>query len=291
MISEAFLQQIVNGLFQGSVYAMVSVGLTLIFGILEVVNFAHGELYMLGAFAMYTFYITLGFPYPLAVALGILTMAVVGVASERVFVRPVLEREWQIPIITTLALSIIFQNAALAIWGADPRPAKTLYSTTIFKIGPVHLSYQRIIVLAISIICFLVLHFFVRKTKIGKAMRAVSQNKEACTVFGINVKKISAITFGIGSAFCGIAAAVVAPIFTISPMLGTKYLLKAFAVVVVGGFGNVKGTIIAAFLLGITENFAAAYIAGEWRDAVAFGLLIIVLLFKPHGIFGRKVGI
>ena len=291
MVSAAFLQQILNGLFDGSVYAIFALGLTLIFGILEVANFAHGQLYMLGAFAMYVFYITLGSPYLLAVALGILVMAGLGVVSERVFVRPVMERGWQIPMITTLAMSIIFQNLALAIWGADPRPAKTYYSTTVAKIGPLYLSYQRVIVLFVAITCFVSLHFFVQKTKFGKAMRAVSQNREACVVFGINVEKISALTFAIGAAFCGIAAGLVAPIFTINPNMGVKPLIKGFAVVITGGFGNVKGAILAAYLLGITENFAAAYIAGEWRDVVAFGLMIIVLLFRPHGLFGRKVGI
>lgn len=291
MVSAAFLQQILNGVFDGSVYAIFAIGLSLIFGILEVANFAHGEFYMLGAFMMYIFYITLGSPYLLAVALGILVMAGLGAVSERVFIHPVLERGWQIPMITTLAMSIIFQNLALAIWGADPRPAKTRYSTKVATIGPLYLSYQRVIVLAVAIACFVGLHLFVQKTKTGKAMRAVSQNREACVVFGIDVERISMITFGIGAGLSGAAAALVSPIFTITPIMGVRYLLKGFAVVITGGFGNVKGAVIAAYILGIGENFAAGYIAGEWRDAVAFGLMIIVLLFRPHGIFGRKVGI
>jgi len=291
MVSAAFFQQILNGLFDGSVYAIIALGLSLIFGILEVANFAHGEFYMLGAFMMYIFYITLGTPYLLAVALGILVMAGLGAASERVFIRPVLDRGWQIPMITTLAMSIIIQNLALAIWGADPRPAKTRYSTTVATIGPLYLSYQRVIVLAAAIACFVGLHLFVQKTKTGKAMRAVSQNREACVVFGIDVERISMITFGIGAGLSGVAAALVSPIFTIAPIMGARYLLKGFAVVITGGFGNVKGAIVAAYILGIAENFAAGYIAGEWRDAVAFGLMIIVLLFRPHGIFGRKVGV
>jgi len=280
-------------LFDGSVYAIFAIGLSLIFGILEVANFAHGEFYMLGAFAMYIFYITLGSPYFLAVALAILVMAGLGVASERIFVRPILDRGWQIPMITTLAMSIIFQNLALAIWGADPRPAKTYYSTTVATIGPLYLSYQRIIVLFVSLTCFLSLHFFIKKTKIGKAMRAVSQNREACVVFGINVEKISALTFAIGAAFCGIAAAFVAPIFTIRPTMGVRNLFKGFAVVIAGGFGNVRGAILAAYLLGFIENITIGLlgIPGEWRDVVAFMLMIGVLLFRPHGLFGRKVGI
>ncbi len=287
---ETFFQLLVNGLSFGAIYAMVAVGLTIVFGILEVVNFAQGEFYMLGAYLTYLV-ILIQLPYPISIMAAIAVMTLVGIVVERFAIRPLIGKAWQLPILSTLGISIIMQNGAIVLWTPNPRTIIVEAASKTINILGVVITYQRLIIILLALAIFIGLHYFVQKTKTGKAMRAVSQNKEACQVIGVDIGRISTISFALGAGLSGLGGAVVAPVMAIHPVMGILVVIKCFAAVIMGGFGNIQGTMYASFILAIVESFAVAYVSLQYKDAFAFAVMIIVLLFKPHGVFGRKVGI
>jgi branched-chain amino acid transport system permease protein len=280
----------VNGLSFGAIYAMVAVGLTIVFGILEVVNFAQGEFYMLGAYLTYLA-ILAQLPYPVGIVVAVAGMTLVGLLTERLAIRPLIGKAWQLPILSTLAISIITQNGAILLWSPNPRTITVEAASRTVEVLGVVLTYQRLVIIVLAAVVFAGLHYFVQRTKTGKAMRAVSQNKDACQVLGIDVGRISTIAFALGAGLSGLGGAVVAPVMAIHPVMGILVVVKCFAAVIMGGFGNIQGTILAAFVLAIVESFAAAYVSLQYKDAFAFVVMIAILLFRPHGIFGRKVGL
>jgi branched-chain amino acid transport system permease protein len=284
------LQLLVNGLSFGAIYAMVAVGLTIVFGILEVVNFAQGEFYMLGAYLTYLA-ILAQLPYPVGIVVAVAGMTLVGLLTERLAIRPLIGKAWQLPILSTLAISIITQNGAILLWSPNPRTITVEAASRTVEVLGVVLTYQRLVIIVLAAVVFAGLHYFVQRTKTGKAMRAVSQNKDACQVLGIDVGRISTIAFALGAGLSGLGGAVVAPVMAIHPVMGILVVVKCFAAVIMGGFGNIQGTILAAFVLAIVESFAAAYVSLQYKDAFAFVVMIAILLFRPHGIFGRKVGL
>jgi branched-chain amino acid transport system permease protein len=287
---ETFFQLLANGIAFGSIYAMVAVGLTIVFGILEVVNFAQGEFYMLAAYVTFLVYIS-QIPYPIAIVIAIGLMIITGLVVERFAIRPLIGRAWQLPILSTLGISIIMQNGAIVIWTPNPRTIIIDVANINVNIFGIVLVLQKLLIILFALALFIGLHLFIQKTKTGKAMRAVSQNKEACRIIGIDVPRISAITFAMGAGLSGFGGALVAPVMAIHPVMGILLVLKCFAAVIMGGFGNIKGTIYAAFILAIVESFAVAYLSLQYKDIFAFLVMIIILLFKPAGLFGRKVGI
>jgi branched-chain amino acid transport system permease protein len=284
------LQLLVNGLSFGAIYAMVAVGLTIVFGILEVVNFAQGEFYMLGAYLTYLA-ILAQLPYPVGIVVAVAGMTLVGLLTERLAIRPLIGKARQLPILSTLAISIITQNGAILLWSPNPRTITVEAASRTVEVLGVVLTYQRLVIIVLAAVVFAGLHYFVQRTKTGKAMRAVSQNKDACQVLGIDVGRISTIAFALGAGLSGLGGAVVAPVMAIHPVMGILVVVKCFAAVIMGGFGNIQGTILAAFVLAIVESFAAAYVSLQYKDAFAFVVMIAILLFRPHGIFGRKVGL
>jgi len=287
---EMFFQLLVNGISFGAIYAMVAVGLTIVFGILEVVNFAQGEFYMLGAYLTYLV-ILAQLPYPIAIIAATAAMILIGLAVERLAIRPLIGKAWQLPILSTLGISIIIQNGAIVLWTPNPRTIILETASKNINVFGVVITYQRLLIILLALAIFISLYYFVQKTKTGKAMRAVSQNKEACQVIGIDVDRISIISFALGAGLSGLGGAVVAPAMAIHPVMGILVVIKCFAAVIMGGFGNIQGTIYASFILAIVESFAVAYVSLQYKDVFAFVVMIIILLFKPHGIFGGKVGI
>jgi branched-chain amino acid transport system permease protein len=210
---------------------------------------------------------------------------------ERVAIHPIIDRSWRTHAVTTLGLSIILQNAALILFTGDPRQAPTALTATIISPFGIRISAQRILVLVITIVVFVGLQWFVRRTKTGKTMRAVSQNRAMCEVVGIDVRNIATLTFAIGGAITGLAAALIAPLYSVFPTMGALLTLKALAAIVMGGMGHVNGAIYAAFLLGIVEALFGGYVSFAFRDVISFGLFILVLFIRPRGIFGRRVGL
>jgi len=287
---ETILQQIVNSLSIGAIYAMVAVGLTLIFGVLEVLNFAHGEFFMLGGFVLFIIFGQLGVPYLAAVPVVVLIMALAGwIMRAGLDLRP--GRSFETMILATLGVSVVLQNAALAIWGVHPRSVRTEFTDTTRSIFGAAITDQRLLVLAVALVVFVFLDWFIRSTKTGTAMRAVAQNPEAAAVVGIDIVKISSFTFAAGIGLTAFSGTLVAPMIFINPLMGISYLMRSFVVITMAGRGNMRGAIISAFALAIVEGLGQQYFGLAFKDILVFGVLIIVLTVKPEGLFGRKAGL
>jgi len=283
------IEQVLNGLVLGSIYALVASGLSLIWGSMKMLNFAHGELYMLGGFATYYAMTVLGIPWWLAIALAMGLVLLVGFGIEKLTIEPLLRRPgWDYtPIIATLGLSIFLQNAALLVFGERFKnlPYFIEGSGTYFGI---RMAYQRLLILVVSVAVIVLFAQFLRRSKLGMALRAVAQDRDAATLQGIDVQGTYMWTFGISGALAALAAAMVAPIFAINPWMGGTLLIKAFVVCVVGGLGDLRGAILGGILLGTAESLAVVLLSSEWKDVVSFAILIIVLWVRPSGFFGTK---
>jgi branched-chain amino acid transport system permease protein len=286
-----FIEQLVNGLTLGAHYALVAVGLALVFGVARLVNFAHGEFFMLGAYVLYFAYGVFHLPYALAVLLAVLALGVFGALFHLLIYQPVMHRVWHVQLIATLAASFILANGAIIALGSTQRSAATPLVTEVLTIANVHVAYQRLLVLGVAVIAFVGLQFFIQRTRYGRAMRAIAQNREAAQVLGVDLARVTLLTFVLSAALTGLAAGLVAPLYLIFPTVGSLLTLKAFAVVVIGGMGNATGALIAAFIVGLAEALGAGYVSVEYRDAIAFLLMIVVLLWRPLGLMGRRVGI
>ena len=285
------LEQVVHGLTLGSMYAMVAAGLALMLGVARLVNFAHGEFFMLGAYAFWFGYRELGLPYAVAAVLAPAVMVAFGVAYQHTVIRAILPRSWHVQLIATLATSIVVTNLAILVFGTQPKEVPTALSSRVLDLGGFRLVWQRLLVLGGSLVIFWALHRFVTRTRSGRAMRAMSQNREACAVVGVDVQQVALVAFAVSAALAAAAAALVSPLFNIFPDMGTGLTLKAFAAVVTGGFGYVNGAIAASFLIGVTEALAGSYLSYAYKDAIAFLVMIAVLLWRPQGLFGRRIGI
>jgi branched-chain amino acid transport system permease protein len=246
---------------------------------------------MLGAYILFFATVQVGVPYPITVLLCVVGMAVFGMLYEKLVYEPVIDRRWSAQLVATLAASVILSNAATVLFGGTQRGAPTSFSNQTLVLGSIHVSYQRVLAIVVTLLAFVVLDQFVTRTHVGRAMRGVSQNREAAEVLGIDIRFIALVTFGVSAGLAGLAAALVAPLQTISPTMGALLTLKAFAVVVIGGLGKVTGAIYAAFFVGLAEAFATVYVSTEYKDAVAFLLMIAFLILRPRGLFGQRVGI
>jgi branched-chain amino acid transport system permease protein len=283
-----FIQQVVNGIVLGCTYGLMAIGLTIIFGILNIINLAHGEIYMLGAFVAY-FLVTLWEVNFFIALLGAgLAMAVLGVVVERLVFRPLRDKEEINYFIVSVGLLIFLQNAALLIWGTDPRTMGLTYSSQTVKFGEVIVTIQRLYTVAIAVLVILGLHFFIKYSRMGKAMRAMEQDQEAALTVGIGINEVSTFTFALGSALAGVAGALMGSMFIVNPMMGFSPLLKAFVIVIFGGLGSVLGAIVGGLILGLTEVLGGSYISSIYQDAFAFVILILVLSIKPTGLFGKR---
>ena len=288
-MTAVFLQQVVNGVTIGVVYALIAIGLTLVFGILDVINFAHGELYMLGAFLTYGLTAGLGLPYFVALALTMVGTAVAGLLAERLTVRPLRGRHMFTVVLSTLGLSIFLQNGALFLWGPDPRDIDLAWGSRPLVVGGVVITYLRLAVLGTSAALIAGLTWFIRRTTWGMAMRAVAGNRDAAALMGIPVSRIYAITFAVGAGLAGVAGGLLGAMFTIEPSMGEWAVVKAFCVVIMGGMGNVPGAVLGGIMLGVAENVGAGFLPGgtSYKDGIGYAILILVLLCRPQGLFGR----
>jgi branched-chain amino acid transport system permease protein len=281
------VSQLANGVTNGAAYALLAGGLTLIFGVLGIVNFAHGEFYMLGAYAMYLCYAVLGLDYAVAAVVAVLAMAVVGVVFYAVVLRRLLPAGWQPQIVATIAVSLLLINLVTIQTDALPKFVPSPLTNIGLSIGGARFSLQRVLVLACALLAFLGLYVMLRRTKPGKAMRALSQNPEMCKVVGIPEHRIGMLAVVLGIMLTGVASVTIAPLALITPSMGAFPTLKAFAAVVMGGFGYVGGAIASGFILGIAEALAVGYVSSQYGPAFLFGIMILVLLIRPHGLFGR----
>lgn len=289
---DLFIDQLINGLHTGSIYALVAVGYTMVYGIIRLINFAHGEIMMFGAYFAFIFAFMMPFELPF-LAVIVITMifaALMGMLIERVAYKRLRSAPRISALITAIGMSLFLQNLALLIFGASPYVMRPLISTEPIVLGSFSIPRLTVLTIGLSIFFMVVLTVFIRKTKPGKAMRAVSQDKEAAVLMGINVNTIISLTFALGSALGALGGVFYAMAYTnIESTLGVLPGLKAFIAAVFGGIGNITGAMIGGYLIGIIETFVKAYISSKWVDAIVFGLLILTLLFKPSGLLGKNV--
>ncbi len=289
---ELFIGQLINGLNLGSIYALVAIGYTMVYGIIRLINFAHGEIMMFGAY--FAFYLAIAFPFELPffviLILSMLLAALMGIILERIAYKRLRTAPRISALITAIGVSLFLQNLALLIFGANPKVMPELISKTPVEIFGINVPLITIYTLVLSVLFMILLTVFIRKTKPGKAMRAVSQDKDAARLMGINVDSVISLTFALGSALGALGGIFYGIAFTqVYPTLGVMPGLKAFVAAVLGGIGNISGAMLGGYLIGLIETFTKAYISSKWSDAIVFGILILVLLFKPSGILGKNV--
>jgi branched-chain amino acid transport system permease protein len=289
-----FLQQVMNGLSLGSIYALIALGYTMVYGVMRLINFAHGDVYMVGAYTGYYLSRKLKGDEPsllaaLLVMLGaMLACALLGIIIERFAYRPVRRASRLTLLITAIGVSLFLENAAQLLFGADPKFFPSLAPRTDFLIGGVRITSEQLTVIGVSFLLMVALRFFILKTRTGKAMRAVSFNLDAAKLMGISTDRIIAITFALGSALAAAAGVLIGmQIPKIDPLMGILYGLKAFVAAVLGGIGNIPGAVVGGLLIGSSEVMVVGYLSSTYRDAIAFAILILVLLLRPQGIFGR----
>jgi branched-chain amino acid transport system permease protein len=289
-----FLQQLVNGLSLGSIYALIALGYTMVYGVLRLINFAHGDVYMVGAYVGYYLSRRLRGEEPsivsaLLVMLGaMVACAVLGMIIERFAYRPVLRESRLTLLITAIGVSLLIENAAQLVFGPDPKFFPSLAPRADFLVAGVRLTSEQITVIVVSFLLMILLRLFILKTRTGKAMRAVSFNLDASKLMGISTDRIIAITFALGSALAAAAGVLIGmQIPKIDPLMGIMYGLKAFVAAVLGGIGNVAGAVLGGLLIGVSEVMVVGYLSSTYRDAIAFGILIVVLILRPQGLLGR----
>ncbi|MGE0713902.1 MAG: branched-chain amino acid ABC transporter permease [Alphaproteobacteria bacterium] len=283
------LQILANGIVIGSVYVLVALGLTLIFGILGIVNFAHGEFYMLGAYFGITAAALYGLSLFPLLLVGILGVVLVGLACERLVFRPLGNQDMTGSIITSFGLAVALQNAALIAFGPQPKLLRTPWANIPVEIGPVFMPLQRALIPVIALVLVVAVHVVLRHTWTGRSLRAMAQHATLAQLYGVDVKRVAVVTFAVGAALAGGAGVLMSSVFLVQPTVGNMIALKAFTVVILGGMGNVYGAVAAGLLLGVAETFVAGYVSNALRDIVGFALVVAVLLVRPQGLFGRAL--
>jgi branched-chain amino acid transport system permease protein len=285
---EYMLQLILNGLMVGGVYALISIGLTLIFGVLEIVNFAHGEFLMLSMYAAYWLFQFYGIDPYLSILIIFPTFYLIGLAVQRITIQPILNSPPLNQIFTTIGLSLILQNVALILFKADYRTIKTSYSDLSLNFGGLIVSVPRIIAFILAMAIIAALLIYLKSTYTGMAIRALAQERRAAMLMGINVYKTYRIAFGIGIACVGAAGSILMPIYFVFPTVGSLFVLIAFVVVILGGYNSLVGSLIGGLIIGIIEGFSGFFISPHLKEAVYFVIFIFILLFKPTGLLGRR---
>ncbi len=279
-------QALVTGILIGGVFALLSVGLTLIWGVMRIINFAHGEFLMVGMYIVYLLVARGHWDPYLTLIVSVPAMFVFGAILYKLTIQPILSHASMNQIMLTLGLSLILQNLALVLFSADPLIVQTAYSRITFPIGPAVVRVPQLIAFGGSGLAAVLLYWFLQKTDAGRAIRAASQNREAATLMGVDVQRIFLLAFGIGSACLGVAASLMIPFYYASPTVGLFFGQIAFVVVVLGGMGNFIGALVGGQIIGLTEAFGAAILPGSLSRFFTFALFIVVLLIRPQGLFG-----
>ena len=284
------LQQLVNGLILGSVYALLALGYTMVYGIIKLINFAHGDIYMIGAFMGYYLINILKFNFFLSLILAMIGAAILGVIIEFLAYRPLRNSTRIAALITAIGVSFLLEYGMIFFVGANTRFFPQVIKTVRFNLGPISISNIQLLILGISIFLMVALQFIVQKTKMGKAMRAVSVDSDAAQLMGINVNRTISFTFALGSALAGAAGVLIALYYnSLEPLMGMTPGIKSFVAAVLGGIGIIPGAALGGFVIGLLETFATALGLSDFRDAIVYAILIVILLIRPAGILGKNV--
>ena len=283
------IQLLINGLVVGVIYALIAMGLSLIFGVLEIVNFAHGEFYMLGAMFAYFLAGRMGIGYWPTIIAVTLAAACLGYVLYEALLRSVAGQSFERSILLTLGLSMVLQNGAVYLFTTTPKMLQSSYTYANLIVGDVRVPVLRLFALGLGLAAFVLLYLILHRTQVGKAMRGVAQNREAAIMVGIDARAVSRLAVAIGIGLSGLAGAALAPIYAVHPLMGFAFVFKAFAIIIIGGLGNVSGAAIAAVALGVLESLIGGFLPQVMVDGMAFGAMILILLIKPEGLFGRGV--
>ena len=284
-----FFMQFINGLNIGSIYALIALGYTMVYGIAKLINFAHGDVIMVGAYISFIS-MKFGLPWWLAVIISIVACAILGVVMEKVAYKPLRKASRISLLITAIGISYLLQNAFQLIFGANPQPYHAFITLPALNLGGISIQANYYITFSVSVVLMILLTLFINKTTMGKAMRAVSEDEGAAKLMGINVDTTISLTFAIGCALAAIAGILYANCYPmINPTLGSLPGIKAFIAAVLGGIGSIPGAVIGAFILGMVEAMTKAYISSQLTDTIVFAILILMLVFKPAGILGKNV--
>ena len=284
-----YIQLLLNGVVIGVIYALVAMGLSLIFGVLEIVNFAHGEFYMLGAMLAYFLSMNVGLGYWPAVLVVTAVAVALGYVLYEALLGSLRGQSFERSILLTLGLSMVLQNGAVFLFTTTPRMMQTRYSYSNVIVGDVRVSVMRLFALGLGLLAVAALYLILYRTRVGRAMRGVAQNREAALMVGIDPRAVSRLAVAIGIGLSGLAGAALAPVYAVHPLMGFSFVFKAFAIIIIGGLGNISGAAIAAVALGILESVAGGFLPLVMADALAFIAMIAILLLRPQGLFGRGV--
>jgi branched-chain amino acid transport system permease protein len=286
------LQQLINGLMLGGTYALVAIGYSLVFGVLRLIHLAHGEVFMVGAYIGLEVMLALHVGPVAALAVAVVGTALLGVVMEVILFRPIRRKggSFLAPMITSIGAGLILQEVFTKIFGAEQSEFPTDIGSDLYHLGPLLVSGTQVFILAIAVLSMIVLHLFISRTRYGVAMRAVAENVEIASAIGVNTDAIIMLTFAVASGLAGIAGVLVGLAYTaVSPFMGINMAVKGLAIMLVGGLGSIYGAMVGGLLLGIVEVLCVAYAASSYRDAVAFGLMIVILLVRPQGLFSTGV--
>lgn len=285
-----FVSQIINGLHVGSIYALIALGYTMVYGIVKLINFAHGDVIMVGSYVVLISLTEMHVPFWAAIIIAVVFCALLGMLIERFAYKPLRNSSRISPLITAIGVSLLLQNLAMKVFSANPKPFPNVIPGEPLQIGGVQIGPVTIFTILISVVLMVLLELSVSKTKIGKAMRAVSEDSGAATLMGININTTIAITFAIGSGLAAVGGALYSTAYPIvDPYIGSMLGLKAFIAAVLGGIGNVRGAMVGGFIIGISECLTKGYVSSQLSEAVVFAILILVLLVKPSGILGQNI--
>jgi len=286
--TSGLIETLLWGVANGCIYILLATGLNIIFGVMKLVNFAHGQLLMIGAYIAFAVATALGLNAYISILVAMGTVALIGVGLERFTFRKVLGTDKLNEIFVSLGLIYMFENVAVLLWGSKSKQIASPFQGLKLSLGEVSIGYDRLLAISVVIVILFALFFLIKKTKIGLAIRATSQKSGTSMLMGINIEKVYIFTFALGAALAGAAGALYGIIFPFNPYIGALPTIKAFAIIILGGLGSIPGAVIGGLLYGIAENTAVYFLGGIWQDAIAFALLIIVLVIRPTGIFGEK---
>jgi len=287
MISTLMFENLINGILLGGIYIIMSLGLNLIFGVIKIVNFAHGEFLMLGMYVTYWMFTLLRFDPYLSIPIVACILGLLGMFVQRFIFNKLLVDETS-QVVAAIGLMTFFQNIATLLWGSDFKSVRPSYAGTSVEVFTLRISITRLISFIIAVITAIILYFFLNRTEIGMRIRAVAQDRELAELMGINSRRVYIMTFGIGAALCGIAAALMSPIYYVFPVVGFVFAPLCFVIVVLGGLGSFIGTVVGGFILGILEAFIGFLINVELARAIAFIILLAILFWRPTGLFGER---
>jgi len=286
----SFLNFLVSGLSLGSIYAIIALGYTMVYGIAKMLNFAHGDVIMVGGYICFFAVQRFNLPPVIGIIISMALCTVLGIIIERLAYKPLRQAPSLAVLITAIGVSYFLQNSAQLLWTSNPKVFASVVGSGILKLGGLTISYVTLLTIVVCVVIMLALTFFVNKTKMGKAMRAVSEDKGAAQLMGIDVNSTISITFAIGSGLAAVAGVLLCSAYpTLMPTTGSMPGIKAFTAAVFGGIGSIPGAFLGGILLGVIENLAKAYISTQLSDAIVFGVLIIVLLVKPAGLLGKAI--